>query len=120
MLMSFVLFGIVEDVMFPLTLISSLSPRSGDMPTECGAWAFPTQHTLPTSHRLRMQSRVSGDGRTGNMLKNTTFPEGVALDLGLRSHPFKVLFAAVQCLSVTIQWNDNFVMNVRYIPGLLK
>lgn len=87
MLMSFVLFVIVEVVVFSLTLICFFSPRSGDTPMECDAWAFPTQHTLPMSHRLRMQSPVSSDGRSGNMLKKTTFSEGVALHFGLMSHP---------------------------------
>lgn len=48
----------------------------------------------------------------------------VAFDLDLMcpilKNPFKFLFAAVQSLSVTTGWNDNFVMGVRYTPGLLK
>lgn len=44
-----------------------LLPRSGDTLTGWGAWAFPTLRTLPMSHRLRMQSHVSSDGRIGNV-----------------------------------------------------
>lgn len=57
----------------PSQWLLPLVPRSGVMLMEWDAWASPTLHILPMSHRLRMLSHVSLDDislhRTGNVLQ---------------------------------------------------